>query len=419
MTIKKRDEVNRVFVSSTFEDLKDHRASVRDAIRQLGAIDISMENFGARDERPKAECERLIREDADVFVGIYAHRYGFIPHTDDVSITESEYREAIRAGIPVLVYIIDDAHPWPPPQIDSGDTGDKLAVFKAELRTDKVAGSFQGPDHLASAVAADLGRHFSQNESRESGWQGCFHQPPAAWKSPVQGNRWRYKLAAFDLDGTLLRGSAFEFSWEAVWEALGFGKGIQRELKREYRQHNESSSPDSRIEAYRTWCEKACAQFISRRLTRTQMSEIGKSVKLTKHCREGLAELKDAGIVTAIISGGVSTFLEDAFHDYKDYLDFVFINELIFSDSGDLVGVRPTAYDFEGKVDALDFVCKRIGCTPAESVFVGDHFNDEAVMLRAAKAIAYPPQDLITRDASHISIREDDLKLIIPHILAQ
>ena len=65
----------RVFVSSTFVDLQIHRKAVLDVIRQLGAIDVSMEHFGARDERPKDECLRLVREESDVFVGIYAHRY--------------------------------------------------------------------------------------------------------------------------------------------------------------------------------------------------------------------------------------------------------------------------------------------------------------------------------------------------------
>ncbi len=78
-----------VFVSSTFTDLKDYREAVCNGIRKLGAIDVSMENFGSRDERPKDECLKLVREN-DTFVGIYAHRYGFIPDGDSISLTEAE-----------------------------------------------------------------------------------------------------------------------------------------------------------------------------------------------------------------------------------------------------------------------------------------------------------------------------------------
>jgi hypothetical protein len=48
-----------VFVSSTFVDLKAHRAAVCDALRQGGFLDVAMEHLGARDERPQEECLRV------------------------------------------------------------------------------------------------------------------------------------------------------------------------------------------------------------------------------------------------------------------------------------------------------------------------------------------------------------------------
>ena len=100
-----------IFVSSTFNDLKNYRKAVRKGIRQLGAIDVSMENLGARDNRPKDECIRLIENETDVFVGIYAHRYGFIPDGDDISITEAEYNAAVSLNIPCYIYILDEEYP--------------------------------------------------------------------------------------------------------------------------------------------------------------------------------------------------------------------------------------------------------------------------------------------------------------------
>jgi phosphoserine phosphatase len=100
-------------------------------------------------------------------------------------------------------------------------------------------------------------------------------------------------------------------------------------------------------------------------------------------------------------------------------MDFVFINELLFAPTGALEGVRATAFDFQGKGEALDLVCDRVGCTPAEAVFVGDHFNDEAIMLKVDKAIAYPPQDAVVSSVSHTTIVDDDLLAIIPHVLIE
>src|SRR5262245_59289121 len=108
---------HRVFVSSTFLDLKDHRETVQNAIRQLGAVDVSMEHVGARDVRPFAECVRIIREESDSFVGIYAHRYGHVPERSRKSITEAEFDAAYHAKLPRFTYVVDEETPWNPKQI--------------------------------------------------------------------------------------------------------------------------------------------------------------------------------------------------------------------------------------------------------------------------------------------------------------
>ncbi|HSO14209.1 MAG TPA: DUF4062 domain-containing protein, partial [Anaerolineales bacterium] len=150
-----------IFVSSTSVDLGEYRKRVQDVIRQLGAIDISMENFGARDERPKDECLRMIKEESDLFVGIYAHRYGFIPKGDEKSITEQEYEVATLTKIPRFIYIVDDNVAWKPAFIDRGVPADKLKDFKERLKANHMCKFFTNEDQLASFVAADLGRYLS------------------------------------------------------------------------------------------------------------------------------------------------------------------------------------------------------------------------------------------------------------------
>lgn len=150
----------RVFVPSTWLDLQEHREAARAAIRQIGAVDVAMEHLGARDELPKRESLRLVREESDIFIGIYAHRYGSVPEGDVVSITEAEYLEASSAGLTRLIYLVDDDAPWIPAHIDHGASLEKLARFKSHLRASHVCKRFSGKDDLAAAVAADLGREF-------------------------------------------------------------------------------------------------------------------------------------------------------------------------------------------------------------------------------------------------------------------
>jgi len=161
--------MNNIFVSSTFNDLKKHRNTVREGIRQLGAVDLSMENLGARDERPKEECLRLVKEDSQVFVGIYAHRYGFVPEGDDISITQSEYEAATLAGLPRFIYVIDNEHPWPPAMVEHGDGKDKLDVFKGHLFKNHICKSFSTEDNLNGSVVADLGRHLAMHQANRVG----------------------------------------------------------------------------------------------------------------------------------------------------------------------------------------------------------------------------------------------------------
>jgi hypothetical protein len=160
---------HRVFLSSTFRDLADYRRTVQGAIRQLGAVDVSMEQFGARDERPSDECVRLVRQESDLFVGIYAHRYGYVPDGADISISEIEYRAASEASLPRFIYVVDDNQPWLPAHIDSGIDRERLLSFKAALLKRHICQKFGGQDQLATKVVADVGRHIAMQAATRVG----------------------------------------------------------------------------------------------------------------------------------------------------------------------------------------------------------------------------------------------------------
>lgn len=151
----------RVFVSSTFIDLQDHRKAICDIIRQFGATDIAMEHLGARDERPVKECVRLARESCDAFVGVYAHRYGHIPSRHRKSITELEYEAASAARVRRYVYLLNKSVPWKPDFVDSGASAKKLQGFIGRLKTEHVCKEFADKHELSAFVAADLARDFA------------------------------------------------------------------------------------------------------------------------------------------------------------------------------------------------------------------------------------------------------------------
>lgn len=155
-----------VFISSTFVDLKKYRTAVRAVIRRLELMDIAMEHFGSRDERPVKECRRLIREESDVFVGIYARRYGFAPPQKKKSITAMEYDEAVRNDVPVLIYLLDDNAHWPKDKVETGERAKLLNRFKKQVMQRHIVSFFDKKDQLAAMIAADLGRQFRYQKLR-------------------------------------------------------------------------------------------------------------------------------------------------------------------------------------------------------------------------------------------------------------
>ncbi len=150
-----------IFLSSTFLDLEEHRASVREIIRQIGAVDIAMEHLGARDERPKDECLRLIREESKAFIGIYANRYGYIPKGDTCSITEAEYDAASSVGLKRMIYVVEENVPWQKRFIDQGNKAQFLDKLKKRLLANHVCKTFKNKDDLSASVAADVAREFA------------------------------------------------------------------------------------------------------------------------------------------------------------------------------------------------------------------------------------------------------------------
>ncbi len=156
----------KVFLSSTYSDLIEHRKAAHDALEQLGLHVIWMEAFGARPEESTRACLAEI-EACDLFVGIYAHRYGYIPAGAERSITEQEFDHARKLGKPIFAFIVHEEHPWPPKHIEH-DKRASLDAFLGKVRKQPVE-FFTTPDNLAQNIASSVGRYLSEiNFNRQS-----------------------------------------------------------------------------------------------------------------------------------------------------------------------------------------------------------------------------------------------------------
>ena len=126
----------RIFVSSSFEDLREHRAAAIRILRQLGHQVLAMEDMTAGSATPLAKVLDMV-DRSEAYLGVFAWRYGHVPTKADqpnpppeatiavdgevdgeTSITEYEYRRAKKRELPIIAFLLDETYPWPPQFID-------------------------------------------------------------------------------------------------------------------------------------------------------------------------------------------------------------------------------------------------------------------------------------------------------------
>ena len=203
------NRTQRVFISSTREDLSEHRDAVAKIIERLEHAPVRMESFGSRDGMSVAECRELV-ESADAIVVIVAHRYGWIPSATDggdgrKSITWLEVEEAEALGKPVYAYLVDPKVRWTygkeSDRIDEegADAAEiqravhSLKAFKADL-SKRPLSTFTTPDNLAAQVAADLRRALLDS----SGGDAALDAEIERYRKNAQSLHESIRLAGFE-----------------------------------------------------------------------------------------------------------------------------------------------------------------------------------------------------------------------------
>ena len=177
----------RIFVSSSFEDLREHRAAAIRVLRQLGHEVIAMEDMVAGSSAPLNKVIEMV-DRSEAYVGLFAWRYGHVPgsagdiavsnrragdrETDipnvrdatygATSITHFEYLRAKERDLPILAFVLADDVPLNPLFVDGFDRSrpgapvdaSRIRALRAELQEEKVVSWFTTPSDLEARVAA-------------------------------------------------------------------------------------------------------------------------------------------------------------------------------------------------------------------------------------------------------------------------
>jgi hypothetical protein len=149
------DKRYQVFISSTYEDLKEERRAVEQTIIRAGDFPVGMEAFPAADEE-QFEFIKTIISQCDYYVLIVAGRYGTLA-PDGKSYTEKEYDYAVEMGVPVLVMLRDEREVLPANKTENDpEKRDKLDGFIITVSVGRLRKGWTTTDGLKLAIREAL-----------------------------------------------------------------------------------------------------------------------------------------------------------------------------------------------------------------------------------------------------------------------
>jgi len=137
--------VQQAMVSSTFTDLKEHRAALIKALNEHGLHSKVMEDDSAKPVGDVIDSSlQMVRESA-AYILVISRKYGQTPECSNrnpnkLSITELEFNEAQQLNRPTLLYIMGDEHDIKIADIElDAAKKEKLDAFRERAKQDPVS----------------------------------------------------------------------------------------------------------------------------------------------------------------------------------------------------------------------------------------------------------------------------------------
>lgn len=161
----------QVFVSSTYEDLKETRGKVIDALMAINAIPAGMETFPSASDDAWTIIKQAI-DLSDYYIVIIGGKYGSIDPKTGLSYTEMEYDYAGEVGIPRMAFIHGNPEDLKAKNVEiKTKARNKLETFKRKVKK-KICKFWRNEQELITNVLASYA-------------QECSRKPGIGW---VRGN---------------------------------------------------------------------------------------------------------------------------------------------------------------------------------------------------------------------------------------
>jgi len=140
----------QIFISSTYEDLKEERQAAIKSVLKIGHIPTGMELFHASNDDQWGVITKIIDE-CDYYLLIIGGRYGSLDDSG-ISYTEKEYDYAKEIGKPIIAFVHNDDN-----YLDGTEKNpDKLRKFKEKVMNNKLVDKWENKDALSSGIVLGL-----------------------------------------------------------------------------------------------------------------------------------------------------------------------------------------------------------------------------------------------------------------------
>ena len=208
------------------------------------------------------------------------------------------------------------------------------------------------------------------------------------------------RLVVFDVDGTLTDHSSI---WLRLHEHFGTIEKGRLYSKWFF---------EGKI-GYNRWAELDASLWKGQ--TIEEVKRVVSNTKLTTGALETITELKKNDVRLAILSGGLDVLAEDI--GQRLGIDYVLTNRLHHSD-GILTGGVESRVGYKEKREELHQISNHFGIPLDQIAYVGDGRNDIDAFKTVGLSIAFRPENEEVSEAAMVTVKENDLRGILIHVLS-